>query len=132
MKKSTSALFYSAFVFPGAGLFALQQKKRGYLYLAVTVACLAVLIVDAYRKAQIIADRLVADMLKSGNLDAAALTQLITRLPATVAAQMKTLPSIFPAGVITGVTIALVVIWAVGMLESYWQGRKLDAPLKSQ
>ena len=102
-----------------------QQKKRAYVYLAATSIFLVVLIVDAYRKAQIIADTMVHDMMKAGGMDAMALTQLFARLPATVAMQMKTLPSIFPAGVMTGITNGLVILWGLGMLDTYWQARRL-------
>ena len=126
MKKSTSALLSSAFLFPGAGLFVLEQKKRAYFYLAVTGIFLLIIVADTYRKAQIIADRLVADMFKHGNVDSTALTQLIANLPSAITTQMKTLPGIFPAGVITGLTVGLVVLWAVGVVDTYWHGRAFN------
>ncbi|UZE95480.1 hypothetical protein [Alkalimarinus alittae] len=59
MKIATKAALFSAVVFPGAGYFVVKRRGRGVVVLTISIVGLAMLMVEAYIKAQIIAEKIV-------------------------------------------------------------------------
>lgn len=117
---------YSAFIFPGAGYFIIKDKKKGYAFTAITIACLVFVLYDAMIKARIMADELVQKLSHNGIIDLQDLSQFIPHLPAYVREQMLLIEGPFPASFITGLSIFLGVIWLIGLVGCYYHGKQYD------
>jgi CDP-diglyceride synthetase len=68
MKKSTRAVILSLFVFPGAGLWVLGEKKRALIFMVPTFIALVALVAKimeiAQREVQKMFDSLTMDLLQ--------------------------------------------------------------------
>ncbi|NRB38225.1 MAG: hypothetical protein HRU20_07110 [Pseudomonadales bacterium] len=112
MKTSSKSVIYSAVVFPGAGYFILSKKKQAMVFLALTLSCLCVIFYDAYYKAQIIADKIVNGYL--------AIDINVIRN------EIQTSTGIVDPFIITSITIAIGLLWLLGIVDCYRIGRSLD------
>lgn len=61
MKKSTRAVIYSLFIFPGAGLWALGEKKRALIFIVPTLVALILLIARLMTISQAILDKMLME-----------------------------------------------------------------------
>ncbi len=112
MKLSHQAALYSAMVFPGAGYFVVKEKPRGWIALTITLICLGVIIKDASFKAQIIAEKIVNGMMP---FDVAIIRDQILHTP-----------GFFSETVIWMVSSIIVVVWLVGLIDSFRIGKRLE------
>lgn len=111
MKKSTKAALLSALVFPGVGHFYLKKYKAGLILAGVSFAAIYFLIAKAVESAAEISEKIQSGAVP---LDAEAITKLVSQQPAGADAQMMNIA-----------TIALVICWVIGIVDSYRAGRAL-------
>lgn len=112
MKKSIKAVLFSAFVFPGGGHLYLRKHVQAALLIAVSVACVAVLLFVAIEKAQQIIDKILAGEIP---LDLTRITAEVSNQLATGGTQMADIA-----------TYVLLLCWLVGIADSYRLGRVQD------
>ncbi len=112
MKKSTKAALLSALVFPGLGHIYLKKYLPGLVLAGASFAALYYLIADATDKAFEIVDKL-----QSGDApaDIDSITAMLSQQPAGADAQLLNVA-----------TIALVICWLVGIVDSYRVGSAAD------
>lgn len=68
MKPSTKAVIYSAFIFPGAGLWSLGQRGRAAVFAIPAIVAVGYMLVGSWRIAQRIADQMAQEILATGQL----------------------------------------------------------------
>lgn len=68
MKKSTRAVIYSLFIFPGAGLWKLGEKKRALVFIIPTLVAVILLIARLMQITQNIANQLPITSLSAESL----------------------------------------------------------------
>ena len=110
MSRSTTAMLLSAFVMPGAGQLYLKRVLRGMVLIVVSLVCLWIIGDSMMQQATI-----VLDQLQSGEaaLDAGHIAELVDKTPRSSA-----------SGIATWVLIGC---WLVGMIDTYWLGKKPGA-----
>ena len=109
MSRLTTAVLLSALIFPGAGHLYLKRYSRGAALIAVSVACLWVIVDRAMRQAT-----LVLDKIESGEI-----VPEVGRISDLVA-QTSNSPG---SSLATVATLALAGCWLVGMVDAYRLGR---------
>ncbi len=107
MSRSTNAVLLSAFVLPGAGHLYLKHVSRGMALIAVSLACLWVIVDSTLQQASIVIDKL-----ESGDaaLDAAHISELVAQTSGSSGSSIA--------------TIVLIGCWLAGMVDAYRLGRK--------
>ncbi|MBT7410233.1 MAG: hypothetical protein HN826_11070 [Methylococcales bacterium] len=113
MKLSTKAVIYSGFVFPGAGYFFVNNKKKGFICFATILVCLSFIMYEANYKVQIIAQNIMSSGVVPMDID-------------LIRAQVATVPGIVPPAVLSIMSLVIVLIWGIGIFDSYRRGKKLD------
>jgi hypothetical protein len=113
MKKSTKALLLSALVFPGAGHLFLKYYLRGAALMVLSLAGLAIIVVDAVQQALGIFDKLQNGTMP---LDANAISGLLTNSASS-----------FPGWVLNIASYGIVLCWIIGIFDSYRMGKSQDA-----
>lgn len=126
MKPSTKAIIYSAVIFPGAGYFILNDKKKGFTFAALSAACLVFILFDTLVKANTMANQLVQKFTRNGVLDIQALSQTLSTLPTYIREQLLIIEGPLPASFITGLTVVLAIIWLASLVGCYYQGKHYD------
>ena len=107
MRRSTTAMLLSALVLPGAGQLYLKQAPRGLVLIAVSLACLWIIVNDAFQQATIVLDKFQAG---DATLDAGRLSELVIQTSSSLASSLA--------------TWVLIGCWLVGMIDTYWLGKK--------
>ena len=112
MKKSTTAVLLSAFVFPGAGHIYLKKYIPGIALAGASLTGIYYLISTTVEIAYQIADKI-----QSGDVppDIATITELVTKYSTGSDAVMLNI-----------VTIALLICWLIGIVDSYRVGCSRD------
>jgi len=110
MKNALKGALLSGLFFPGLGQFWLRRRIWGAVLLLGTFAALTAICVKMTERAYQLLARAEAE---GGQVDLFAVAK-----GAQAAGYAD--PSIRVAG------LALVVLWVVGVLHAYWEGRKLD------
>jgi len=113
MKLSTKAAIYSALVFPGAGYFVVKKTVHGAVAFLITFVGLALVMVEAFHKAQIIADKMVAGAIP---LDIGVIRE-----------QILTTPGVFSATVVSAISIVIGVVWLGGIIDSWRIAKRGEA-----
>ena len=111
MTHAMKAVLLSALVCPGSGHLALKHYRRGGFIIAVVVIALAIVIIDAMRTAQLIADQIINGDIP---LDATAITAQVS---AAAHAHGN------GANIATWVLIAC---WIMAAIDVYRLGRQQD------
>lgn len=109
MKKSTKAALLSAFLFPGVGHIYLKKYTAGVMLAGVSFAAIYYLITKAIAKAFEISEKIQSGDIQ---LDIEAITKLVSQQSSGTDAKLLNLA-----------TIALVICWLIGILDSYRAGR---------
>ena len=117
MKLSTRAAIFSAIVFPGAGYFVLGMTRRAVIFTGLTLLAVAVLVYEAFHKAQIIAQGIASDFLASGGLQ----FDLFE-----IRDQIEAIPSVINSSVLTGIYIGLAFLWIFSSINCYRLGKLLE------
>jgi len=119
VKKSTKAVFLSAFVFPGVGHLYLKQFVIGLLLLGGSASALYFSVSDAVSKALEIA---VTMQSEGTPLDVDALTRRVSEQEGGAEGFSLSMT-----------TIALIAFWVIGVFDAYRVGRVVekseDAPV---
>jgi hypothetical protein len=108
MKKSSKAALLSGLVFPGIGHIFLKEYLRGSVLVVLSLAALSVVVVNAYKHAMLIVDRVVSGDV---SMEAGAIAQAVSN--STTAAD---------SFVENFAVIVLVGCWLVGIMDSYRLG----------
>ena len=112
MKRSTKAVLLSALVFPGAGHFYLKRWVEGILLSAVAAVALYLITSVVWQTAMDIAGQIQSGAIAS---DADTISALVEdRLQAT-------------EGKTNLATLILGTSWVLGIIGSFWQGRRTEA-----
>lgn len=112
MKKSTKAFLLSALVFPGAGHLSLKKFVPGFALLAVTFTSLYYVVTTAVDHAMKVIEQIDVE---TALLDPDAITELAMQQPLGA-----------DAGMINMATMAIIIAWLIGVVDSYRLGRKAD------
>lgn len=112
MSKSLKAVLFSAFVFPGSGHLYLRKPVQGSLLVAVSIACMTILLSIALEKAQQISDKILSGEIP---LDLTRITEEVINHATTGGTQWADIS-----------TYLLLVCWLVGIVDSYRLGRLKD------
>jgi hypothetical protein len=112
VKRSTKAVLLSGLVFPGAGHFYLQRWAAGILLSAAAAVALYFIASVAWNTAMDIA----------GQIQSGAVADDAATIAALVEQQLQAVE-----GKTNLATIVLATSWIIGMVGSYWQGRKTEA-----
>ncbi len=105
MKLATKAAIYSGLVFPGAGYFVVKKAIHGSISFLITFAGLAVVVIEAFHKAQVIAEKIVVGAIP---VDIGLIRERILETPGA-----------FSPEVVSSVTIMIGLVWLVGIVDSY-------------
>ena len=112
MKKSTLAALLSALVFPGVGHLFLRQYLRGVAVFMVAMTGVIIIMVKSVQYALPIVEKI-----QTGDvpLDAQALSELLSKSSSGSEALLLNL-----------VSLAVLLCWIIGIVDSYRIGRKQD------
>lgn len=113
MRKSTTAMILSALVFPGAGHLYLKHVGRGITLIAISLACLWILVDRVMQQASMVLETLESE---GGALDAGRLSDLITQTSNSSGS--------------TAVTVATLVLagcWVAGVVDTYRIGKSMGS-----
>ena len=105
MKLSTKAAIYSGIVFPGAGYFIVKKSIHGAASFLITFAGLTVVMIEAFHKAQIIAEKIVSGVIP---VDITLIRE-----------QILTIPGVFSPEVVSGISIMIGLVWLIGIVDSW-------------
>jgi hypothetical protein len=110
MSRSKTAMLLSAFVMPGAGQLYLKHVLRGMVLIVVSLVCLWII---GHSMMQQVST--VLDQLQSGEtaLDAGHIAELVDKTPRSSASSIA--------------TWVLIGCWLIGMIDTYWLGKKPGA-----
>lgn len=110
MNRSTKAALLSALVLPGAGHFYLKKTLIGFVLACLSLLCLYFIISNAVEMAL-----QILHQIESGEVppDIAVISSLVSEQSAY--SKNKTLDYLWPA---------LIIIWIVGIVDAYRQGRQ--------
>lgn len=109
MKTATKAALFSAIVFPGAGYFVVQRRVQGAIAFLITLTGLSIMMVEAYQKAQIIAEKIVAGVVP---LDVQVIREQIILTPGNLSPEIATYLS-----------LAIGAVWLFSIIDCYRIGR---------
>jgi TM2 domain-containing membrane protein YozV len=112
VKRSTKAVLLSALVFPGAGHFYLRRWLAGLLLSVAAAVALYFIVSVSWNIAMEIA----------GQIQSGAVAADSNTITALVDAQL-----LANEGTTNLATLLLVTSWIIGIILSYWQGRKTEA-----
>ncbi len=105
MKLSTRALIYSGLVFPGAGYFVVKKTVHGAVAFLITFVGLVVVMIEAFHKAQIIAEKIVMGAIP---IDISVIRE-----------QILVIPGVFSTTVMSVVSVVIGLVWLVGVVDSW-------------
>jgi len=105
------AMLYSAFIFPGSGYFIVKRKVLGLVFIVLTMLLLVPLMIEANHKAQIIAQQIVYGDI---NLNILAIRERIEQVPGILSNQQ-----------VNFIYGGLLLLWLVGILDTYRLAKKL-------
>jgi heme/copper-type cytochrome/quinol oxidase subunit 4 len=112
MKKSTKAFLLSAFVFPGAGHLYLKSYILGFALIGVSLVGVYYLITTSVESALEIAEKIQSGEIQ---LDDATITELVSKQTSGTKSQL-----------INIATLAIIICWVIGVIDSYRVGRIRD------
>lgn len=112
MNRSTKSVLLSAFVFPGVGHVYLKRFTAGALLATIAFISLYFIVSAAVERALQIADKI-----RSGEIqaDVAVITELVAKSAPGADAQPVTIA-----------TAVLILVWLIGIVDSYRVGRLQD------
>ena len=112
MKKSTKAVLLSAFVFPGAGHLYLKEYRLGSILAGASLVGLYYLVTTTVERAWEIAEKIQSGAVQ---LDATTVTELVSQQSSGADAQLTNIA-----------TLAIIICWVIGIVDSYRAGRVRD------
>ena len=118
MSRSATAVVLSALVLPGAGHLYLKHRRRGIALIAVSLACLWVLVDRAMQQASAVLERVET---AGGALDPGQLSDWVSQASGSSESAAATVAALVLAG-----------CWLVGGVDAYRLGRMTEKgqPLK--
>ncbi len=107
MSRSTTAVLLSALVLPGAGHLYLKHFPRGIALIAISLACLWIIVKNAMQQASLVLDKIASEGIVP---DASQLSDLVAQ-------------SSNGSGSSTA-TLVLAGCWLIGIVDAYRLGKK--------
>ena len=105
MSRSTTAVLMSALVIPGAGHLYLKYFPRGIALIAISLACVWVIVDSALQQASTVLEKLEASGVE---LDQSQLTELVTQASNSSGSTVDTVATVVLAG-----------CWLIGIIDAY-------------
>jgi hypothetical protein len=112
MNHSFKAAVLSGLVFPGLGQVVLKQYKRGVVLALAFSAFLLGIVVTLSRRAMVLLDRI---QWEGGFIDLSTISEAVARVSQSSDDR-----------ILTGLFLALLASWIVGVVDAYLIGRKQD------
>ena len=112
MKEANKSALISAFIYPGVGHLYLRKWISGCLLVAIASWALFFIIGNIMARAMAITDKIISGQLEP---DIAVIRQLILQAQSDAVAQQ-----------LSTATTALIIVWIVGIIDSYRLGRAKD------
>ncbi|MFA7554293.1 MAG: hypothetical protein WCY88_08585 [Spongiibacteraceae bacterium] len=112
MSKALKAALLSGLLIPGAGHLYLKHYPRGITLIAISLACVSALVIEATHQAMKILEQLQA---QGGVVSADRIIELATQASASNNGQLSSIAS-----------IALVACWLIGLLDAYRLGKRYN------
>lgn len=112
MKLSYKAALFSALVLPGSGYFFVGKSMRAWLAILISLSCLAIFILEASHKAQIIAEKILAGTIP---FDVGVIQQ-----------QLDLTPGLFDPNILWLATIMIVGVWLFSAINCFFIGRRFE------
>lgn len=113
MKKTTKAILFSSFIYPGTGHFVLGKRGRGAIYLTAFTLVLAYLVVKIAKVVQ-----MLSQQIETGKLAAD-----INTITLAVNQQMADI-------VVLNLPIyLLLLLWGMSLLDTVYLAKKSNTPL---
>ena len=109
MSRSTNAVLLSALVLPGAGHLYLKHWRRGCVLIAISLACLWIIVDSAMQQASRVIEKLESE---GSALDADQLSALVAQSNGS------------DSPVVTVAALVLAGCWVVGIADAYRLGKK--------
>ena len=116
MKKSTTAALISALIFPGCGHFYLKKHVFGSIIIISTLYPIYIIITQAVERASRISEQILRGEVP---YDIEVIFKLAMKHPVGADAQLLKMA-----------TIALIIVWLVGIIDSYRIGHIQDSENK--
>ncbi len=113
MKLSIKAAMFSGIVFPGAGYFLVDKKRRGIISLIATVSILIFIMIDIFHRANIIAEKIVFGIIP---YDIAIIREQILLTPGNISPET-----------LGNLSLVIGLIWIVSIVDGYYLGRGIEA-----
>ena len=117
MKESNKAALISAFIYPGVGHFYLKKKISGCVLVVVATYSLFIIADNIMTRAMDIADKIISGQVAP---DVTVIRQLISQPQSEAVAQQLSLA-----------TTALIIVWIIGIIDSYRLGSAKDVSDKN-
>ncbi len=105
MRRSTTAVLLSAFVLPGAGQLYLKHYSRGIALMAISLACLWIIVDRVMQQASLVLDRIGSE---GDAIDANQISGLLAQTSNTSGSTVATIATLVLAG-----------CWLVGIVDTY-------------
>jgi hypothetical protein len=115
MNKSMKAALLSVFIFPGVGHFFLKKYISGTVLAAAAMTALYLIISRAVARTLQITEKIQRGDVQ---LDVAAITDLVSKPPSGTEGQLLNMA-----------TTMLIVVWLIGIVDSFRAGRRQDKVL---
>lgn len=112
MSRPTIAALLSALVMPGAGHLYLRHPWRGVALIAISLACLWLILDSAMQQAAAVVDRLEAE---GGALDPARISELVAQTSNGAGSTLVTLATLVLAG-----------CWLFGIVDAWRLGKRAE------
>lgn len=112
MKEANKSALISAFIYPGVGHLYLRKRIAGCLLVAIASWAIFIVIGNIMTRAMEITDKIINGQLAP---DISAISQLILQPQSDAVAQQ-----------LSTATTVLIIVWIVGIIDSYRLGRTKD------
>ncbi len=112
MKEANKSALISAFIYPGVGHLYLRKKISGCLLVVIASWALFIVIENIMARAMEITDKIISGQVAP---DIEVIRQLILQPQSDAVAQQ-----------LSTATTALIIVWIVGIIDSYRLGRAKD------
>ena len=104
---------YSGLVFPGAGYFILEKKRRGIMSFSITIGCLLFIMAEVFHRATIVAEKLVQGGLA---YDISSIREQILLTPGSLS-----------DGTMNALSMMIALVWLISLLDGYYIANRMES-----
>jgi hypothetical protein len=117
MKEANKSALISAFIYPGVGHLYLEKRISGCVLVAIATWALFIVIGNIMARAMAITDKIISGQIAP---DIAVIRQLLLQPQSDPLAQQ-----------LSTATTVLIIVWIIGIIDSYRLGRAKDTQQQS-